>query len=86
MVLLLAPEAATRLFWHRHSVAAHQSFDTPFGVDDTLLTCPERMAGAANFDVDLFPRRTSDHVLNAASANDFGFRKVCGVNVGFHLG
>ncbi len=86
MVLLQAPEAATRLFWHRHSVTAHQSFDAPFGVDDTLLTCPERVAAAADFDVYLFPRGTSDHAFYAAGTNDFGFGEVRGMNVGFHLG
>ena len=85
MVLLSAPVAARRLFWHRHAVAAHQSFDTSLGVDDALLTRPERVAHAANFDVYLFPRGAGDHVLNAASAEDFGFGKVSGVNVGFHL-
>ena len=86
MVLLSAPDAAKRLFWHRHSVAAHQSFDPPLGVNDTLLTRPEGVTDAADFDVDLFLRGTCDQIFHAASAKDFGFGIVSRMNVGFHLG
>ena len=85
MVLLSAPDAAKRLFWHRHSVAAHQSFDPPLGVNDALLTRPEGVTDAADFDVNLFLRGARDQVFHAASAKDFGFGIVRRMDVGFHL-
>jgi hypothetical protein len=89
-VLFGAAKAATLLRSPRlrdgllHAITLAEFLDAASGVDDLLLAGIERMAGGADFDVQLFfAQRGAGYESVATRAGDGDFF-VIGMNAGFH--
>jgi hypothetical protein len=73
-------------FWSSSFLAARPEFlHASRGVEQFFLASVERMTLAANVHLYLGLGR-SDGERRSATADDFGFGKICGVKFGFHNG
>jgi hypothetical protein len=67
-----------------HAITLTELLDAAGGVDDLLLARVERMAGCADFNVQLFLAQRGAGYERAAAGAGHGHFFVIGVNAGFH--